>query len=74
MDWPTTDSEYAEDDGPVTTEVFYDLTNLVHVNKYGTKDEISWAVMGQKEVQYQLNYAEEYGICRNTYPFSLLEI
>ena len=52
MDWPTTDSEDAEDDGPVTAEVFSDLTNSVNVNKYGAKDEISWAVMGQKEVQY----------------------
>ena len=62
VDRPDAESEDAVEDVPGTMYEFPYLSNWGYVNKNGTMGEISWARMGQEEVQDQPNGAYKYYI------------
>ena len=63
LDQSTAGSNEAVVDGPGTTDGFPALSNQGILNENGTTDDMDWAEIGQKEVQYQQNDADKLDIC-----------
>ena len=55
VDRPLAESEDAMEDCPGTEDLFHAMSNWGNKNKNGTTYDMSWAAIGQEELQYQLN-------------------